>query len=333
MSDCETSGGAGCGRPALSVIIPTYNRCAILRNCLEALMRQTVPAGTFEVIVSDDGSSDETRSVAESAAARNGTLIQYLRQPNKGASAARNQAIRKSQGEILLFINDDTLAVPTMVEEHIRTHAAYQGEQYAVLGRITISPEVPPSLFSKMHLDASFDMLRGKRELDWRAFFTCNLSVKRSFLLKHGLFEEQFKVLHEDLELAERLSHKGLRIIYIEKMLGTHYHHITEKDFLNNARQDGESLARWYRKSPHLGRELAALGLYSTLPLPGRIRYFIADAVINRYSMPLLKSVARSLAATNEEIARKLYSKIYQALKRRAIRAELSRTPQGRSRP
>src|SRR5689334_10888013 len=94
--------------PRLTVIIPTFNRASTLRKCLAALARQTCGADLYEVIVADDGSTDDTRAVAEEAGVR------CLHQPNSGANAARNRAIAESRGEILLFINDDIIAVEAM---------------------------------------------------------------------------------------------------------------------------------------------------------------------------------------------------------------------------
>ena len=59
--------------------------------------------------------------------------------------------------------------------------------------------------FAKLHLDANFSLWKGQTELDWRAFYTCNVSVKKSFLVKFGLFEESLRY-HEDVELGARLA-------------------------------------------------------------------------------------------------------------------------------
>lgn len=307
----------------ISIIIPTYNRGNILKMCLDALAGQTVPSDYFEVIVSDDGSQDNTREVTESFATGKLKNVKYLRQPNRGASAARNLAIRESKGRFLLIINDDTIATEKLVEEHLLVHRLHPEEIFAVLGRVTISEEVPPSIFARLHLDASFKTVDGQVELDWRAFITCNLSVKKSFLLRHELFEEKMRVLHEDLELGERLSHHGLKIIYRPEALGYHYHYIDENNFLSSAKQEGKSLAVWYKKSPHLKKELASLGFYLTMPLYKRPRYVVADLLINRLTISVFLPLARRLAHTHEGLSLKLYLKIYQSLKRVAIRNEL----------
>jgi len=309
----------------ISVIIPTYNRVSVLKKCLEALSAQSIPINTYEVIVSDDGSADDTRKITENMIADSLCSIKYLWQSNKGANAARNNAIRASKGSILLFINDDTIAIPTMLEQHLQSHRRYPDENIAVLGRMTISAEVPYSIFSKLHLDANYDLWKGKKELDWLAFYTCNISVKKSFLLKYGLFEESIRY-HEDVELSERLSHFGLRIIYNPEALGYHYHYLKEEEYLNVAKKEGIALAKWYKKSPHLKKELALIGLQTTSGLSKKIKYFIGDLMINSLTRPLVIFFARISGKMNENLSLMLYRKIYQSIKRESVRQELKKT-------
>jgi GT2 family glycosyltransferase len=308
----------------LTVIIPTYNRSSVVMRCLGALLRQTLPTDTFEVIVSDDGSTDDTRERTGEVSKAVSLHIGYLWQSNKGANGARNRAIEAARGRILLFINDDTIASTDMLEQHLRSHSQYPEEQCAVLGLVTVSPEVPHSLFSNLHLDASYRLWQGKRELDWRAFYTCNVSVKRSFLLKHGLFEEQIRY-HEDIELAARLSRFGLKVMFNPEAVGYHYHLLTEEEYLKMARKDGEALAAWYRKSPHQAYELSLAGLHLTAPLLKKVKYFIGDLAVNAATIPLLLKAARYFARSHQTVSLLLYTKIYQSLKRSTVRKEMRR--------
>jgi glycosyltransferase involved in cell wall biosynthesis len=309
---------------SLSVIIPTYNRAETLERCLEALARQTTPVNNFQVIVADDGSEDDTRERVKRFEKGVFTHIHYLWQPNSGQNAARNRAIRESQGDILLFINDDTIATPTMLEEHIIWQQLFPRENIAILGRVTISPEVPLTLFAKLHLDTAYDQWTEKIELDWHAFYTCNVSVKKTFLLKYGLFNENIRY-NDDLELAERLSHHGFSIIYNPESLGYHYHYLSEKAYLDLAKLSGKTLAVWYKESPHLKKELASIGLYMTAPFAKRLKYLIGDVLINKATMPLIILLARYFADSREYISLLLYRKIYKALERENIRDEMRR--------
>lgn len=91
-------------QPTVSVIIPTYNRKESLLHTLDSLSRQTYPAERFEVIVVDDGGSDGTDQIVQTAYP---FRLRYLCQENQGSAAARNYGAVQSRGDILAFIDDD----------------------------------------------------------------------------------------------------------------------------------------------------------------------------------------------------------------------------------
>ncbi|MBA4417140.1 MAG: glycosyl transferase [Syntrophus sp. (in: bacteria)] len=305
-----------------TVIIPTHNRAEILVKCIQALGCQTIPPDTYELIVSDDGSEDDTRDRVKTVAGEVLCPVQYLYQTNQGANKARNQAINRALGRILLFINDDSIATPTMLEQHKSTHMQYAAENVGVLGRVMISPEVPPSLFAKLHLDASYNLWDEQNEVDWRAFYTCNVSVKKRFLMAYGLFDETLRY-HEDVELSERLSRHGLMLIYNKKALSYHDHFLTEEGYLRTAGLDGKALAMWHKKSPSLRKELAFFGFAQTCSPALKIKHKLGDILINKATIPFLLRTARFLSKRCEGAALLVYSKVYQALKREAARNEL----------
>ncbi len=308
----------------ISVIVPTHNRADIVVMCLKSLRSQSLPADLFEVIVSDDGSDNDIQPRIQNFLDDSSFNCVYLRQEKAGANPARNNAIKHSRGEILLLINDDILASAKMLEEHFNTHKKYPAESDAVLGKVTIHPSIKDSFFTALHLDASFDLWEGRKILDWKAFYTCNISVKKSFLDKYGYFDTGLN-WHEDLELSERLSHHNLRVIYNPDALGYHYHNLDETQFLNIAEKEGKALAIWHKKSPHLKKTLASIGFYPGLPFYNRIKYIFADIIMNKYSISLFIPLARSLQGKHPHQATALYRKIFQSIKRESIRDELQK--------
>lgn len=90
----------------VSVVIPTYNRSAFLRDAIDSVLCQQEAA--FELIVVDDGSSDDTEKIVESY----GTAAQYVRQSNSGVSAARNKGLAIACGEWLAFLDSDDFWLP-----------------------------------------------------------------------------------------------------------------------------------------------------------------------------------------------------------------------------
>lgn len=308
--------------PMISVIIPTFNRANILLRTLTALCEQDMPLDQYEVVVADDGSSDATQRVVEEFSNGAPVRIEYSWDSNQGANAARNRAIARARGHILVIINDDTVPIQTFLSCHAALHHRYPQQEVAALGRMTISPEVPYSLFTECHLDAWFAQFTNKQELGWKGFVTCNLSVKRTFLEAFGMFEEGLR-WHEDIELGERLSRHGLRVFYLPEALGYHLHHLREKDFLGVAEREGRALADWYFKAPSLASKMAQVGLHTHASASKRLLYRVADAMLNAWTFPYCVQVARILTYAKPETARMIYLKLYQSRKRRATRARL----------
>jgi glycosyltransferase involved in cell wall biosynthesis len=125
-------------RNLVSVIIPTYNRSSLLAETLDSVVRQSYRP--LEVIVVDDGSSDDTREMMERWIGEHssgaGLRISFLRQPNSGAPAARNLGLIESRGEFIQFLDSDDLLAERKVElcvaalsEDARAQLAYGATQ------------------------------------------------------------------------------------------------------------------------------------------------------------------------------------------------------------
>src|SRR5262245_27959567 len=102
----------------ISVIIPTYNRAERLRACLEALNRQTQPGSDFEVVVVVDGSTPETFQLLASLTTPY-TLV-VISQNHLGQCQALNRGVEAARGRYCLFLDDDMLASPQLIAEHLR---------------------------------------------------------------------------------------------------------------------------------------------------------------------------------------------------------------------
>ena len=224
------------GEPALSVIIPTYNRRDELRQTLEALAAQDFPAAEFEVIVADDGSSDGS---AEVAASFDGPLrLTYVWQDDLGyrAAAARNLGARQAAAPVLAFLDCGTLAGPGFVGGHLAAHAApgrraVAGYCYGFdslrkdkwvpdsFGTVSL-PEVvrrnadAPQFLDIRHSEferVGFDLM--KFAVPWSHFATANCSMRATEFWAVGGFDEMFKAWGmEDTELGYRLFHNGVAL-------------------------------------------------------------------------------------------------------------------------
>src|SRR5688572_22302626 len=97
----------------VSVVIPTYNYGRFIAVAIESILRQTRPP--LEIIVVDDGSTDETASVVESF----GDAVKYVRQENAGVCAARNRGAAESRGDVIAFLDSDDSWEPTALERQV----------------------------------------------------------------------------------------------------------------------------------------------------------------------------------------------------------------------
>jgi GT2 family glycosyltransferase len=223
----------------ISVVIATFRRCDVLKVTLERLTDQTASTDTFDVLVVDDGSPDGTAETVESLKARVPYELTYLWHENRGPGYTQNRGIREASGDLVLLMADDIWATPDLVERHLKAHAEYPQQYIAVLGKVLQSPEMPQTVVQRHWDPFHYDRLEGMQKLDGVHFFACNISIKKNFMLEHGLFRERAGAAHEDIELGYRLGQVGLEIIYDEKALAYHYHPETLEGICRRAYERG----------------------------------------------------------------------------------------------
>jgi GT2 family glycosyltransferase len=210
-------------RPYFSVVVPTYNRLDRLRRVIAAFERQAYPSEAYELIVVSDGSSDGTDAYLETF--RSTMQLRWLTQVNQGPAAARNAGVRTAVGEFILFVDDDVVPEPQLLEEHARSHHE-AGRDVVVLGPL-LTPEgfemAPWVRWEQEMLMKQYSaMLRGDWEATARQFYTGNASLRRSHILAAGGFDESFRRA-EDVELAYRLASNGLEFVFNIKAAGMHF--------------------------------------------------------------------------------------------------------------
>lgn len=294
----------------LSVIIPTFNRAQILRKTLQGYCNQSDSRNILEVIVIDDGSTDETSSVVEECSRGLALPLRYLHQENSGLAAARNHAIREARGELLLLGDDDIIPSSAMVAEHVSWHDRYPEPSVGILGYVTWAPEVHPTPFMKWSglygPQFSFGCFKPGMELDFRYGYFCNTSIKTTFLRQTGYFSETFRQYGwEDIEFSYRLSQNGYRLLYNPAAYGYHYKYET----FENTRRRVEAL---YRAWPVFAETEAGRCFLSSRPVRDRSGWrelLLKRALrsLKSLSMPLL----RPLVDTRLPLPGWLYDRIF----------------------
>jgi GT2 family glycosyltransferase len=296
----------------ISVIIPTYNRAELLEKTLRAYVEQSGDHQICEVLVVDDGSRDHTAAVVEEWS-KNPTLsVRYLKQENHGIASARNHAIRKAKGELLLFGDDDVIPGCDMVAHHVAWHDRHPEPNAGLLGLVTWAPEVnatPFMVWSGLYgPQFNFGYFAEDLELDFRHAYFCNTSVKASFLAQNGVFDETFRQYGwEDIELGYRLCTKGYRLLYSSEAVGYHYKFET----FENARQRIETL---YSTWPVFAKTEAGKRFLELWQVQTAASVTFAEAIVKTLARPLKVAampLLRVLADTRIPLPHRLYDMVF----------------------
>jgi glycosyltransferase involved in cell wall biosynthesis len=255
----------------ITVAIITYNWPAALERVLESLARQTrLPD---EVIVTDDGSTGETRQVIERVAATFPVRLVHLWQPDDGArmSRARNRAIAAATGDYVIILDGDMVAEPHFVADHeaFATRGCYvQGSRVlsdeALTRRMLADGSVRASFFTP-GIERRRHTLRMPMLARWyakpsqktRGIKSCNMGFWRDDLLALNGFNEGMTGWgREDTELVTRAFHAGLlRRDLRFSALATHLYHRTRKNIVDNPND------RILDETRRLGRVRCELGV------------------------------------------------------------------------
>jgi glycosyltransferase involved in cell wall biosynthesis len=116
------------GQQRVSVIVPTYNRARYLRECLDSLLAQTIPA--WEILLVDDGSEDDTPAIAASY----GQRLRHFRKENGGKPSAVNMALAEVTGTLIWLFDDDDVALPDAIESRLAALHAVPGAAFVYSG-------------------------------------------------------------------------------------------------------------------------------------------------------------------------------------------------------
>jgi len=186
----------------ISVVIPTCKRPELLCRCLDAVFAQTLDPRAFEVIVVDDGHSDDTLAVVDAFRARPGPTVRFVRpRHGRGPAVARNAGWRAAYGKIIAFTDDDTVPAPDWLE---RGERALLPGIVALCGRVAVPRTGADGRRGDDYRPTDHELMT--RGLETAEFVTANAFVRRSALLSVGGFDERFlRAWREDSDLQFRL--------------------------------------------------------------------------------------------------------------------------------
>ena len=197
----------------ISIIVPVYNNPSDLRECLSALIASSCPRS--EMIVVDDGSTDDTPSVATDM----GVAVLRLAK-NSGPSAARNYGVRHARGEIIFFVDADVVVMPGAVSRVLKTFNE-KPDVDAVFGSYDACPRANGVVSQYRNLLHHFVHQTGNPEAS--TFWAGCGAVRRAAFEEIGGFDEKrFARRIEDIELGYRLRKARYRILLDKGLQGTH---------------------------------------------------------------------------------------------------------------
>ncbi len=195
----------------LSVIIPTRNRADLLQMALQSLQAQTLPVDQFEILVIDNGSTDNTQQVVESFQQQSGN-IRYCFDSTPGLHVGRHRGLQEARGEVLVYADDDIRATPTWlaaIAENFAdpTVAMVGGNNYpdfketppcwleTLWQRPALGGQVIPSL-------SVLSLPDGRRDFSPNLVWGCNFSIRKPVVLEAGGF-------HPDAMPQELIRFRG----------------------------------------------------------------------------------------------------------------------------
>jgi glucosyl-dolichyl phosphate glucuronosyltransferase len=205
----------------LSAIVPTHNRAEVLRRCLETLREQAVDPSAFEVIVVDDGSTSSIEPTVSEVSAEGPIAMRCERQPLSGLNTARNRGAAVARGEVLAFLDDDTLVSPGWAGALLRSFR--DPDCAAVGGRVKLGLPAPPPrwLAGRAYYLAEYELGADPRWLgDDPLPVGANCAVRRTDFDRVGGFRPGLDrigrslVSNGDTDFFRRLRATGARLRY-----------------------------------------------------------------------------------------------------------------------
>ena len=206
----------------ISIIIPAYNAAETLPDCLAGLKAQTLGPADYEIIIVDDGSTDQTAQLAHQAGVR------VVSQANGGAAAARNYGAQIAQGELLLFTDADCIPTPNWAAAMSApftdptiagAKGAYRTKQAELTAR-----------FVQLEYQDKYDRMAGLAAIDF--VDTYSAAYRREVFLALGGFDTTFPGASvEDQEFSFRLTEAGHRLVFVPQAIVWHRHDRTVAEY------------------------------------------------------------------------------------------------------
>lgn len=257
--------------PKVSVVVASYNGARTLQACLDSLGRLNYP--NYEVILVDDGSTDDTMQIAKQFSA-----VRTIRhEKNRGLSVARNTGIAAAKGEIVAFTDSDCRADEDWL--HYLVAALVDGNFAGVGGHNLLPPEDSPVAAAVMVSPGGpAHVMLSDREAEHIP--GCNMAFYKWALEEIGGFDPVFTKAGDDVDLCWRLQERGHKIGFSSAGFVWHYRRSTVRAYLRQQAGYGEAEALLLRKHPEYFNQIGRSIWRGRIYAPGSLGVSGARAII-----------------------------------------------------
>lgn len=233
-----------------SVIVPTFNRACEIKELLDSLTKQTISKDLFEVLIVDDGSTDETSEVVNDFFDNSDLNLRFLKQDHKGPGEARNYGMKDARGEYLLFIDSDCiadkdwlLAYKRRLENEERKPAGFGGPDRVLSSFSPVQKAIDYSMTSFITTGG----IRGHSKKKISKYYprSFNMGVRKDVYEKIG---GMGKLRHgQDIEFSHRIISTGEPVIKVEDAVVYHKRRMSIKKFFRQVFNWGVARINLYK--------------------------------------------------------------------------------------
>ena len=275
----------------VSVVVPTRNRAANLRQCLRSLLSQNYPLESYEIIVVDNGSTDNTFNVVmESAERISHPPIRLIRQATRGLNRARNAGIAAASGDPICFVDDDVIASPGWLSAMVAGFSCHpEAGCFGGPIRLRLEGKAPRMCGTEPLGETELEL--GYEERVVSAVWGANMAVTKAALDGCGYFDERIEIYGDEEEWERRLISRGGSVIYLPRawvwhrrsaeslriraLLRSRFHRgIKQTEFRHHQReavQTGGEFKLFCRGLGHAVRSRCCWGLLAASESAGRV--------------------------------------------------------------
>lgn len=292
--------------PKVSIIIPAYNIAPYLERCLESVRCQTFK--NLQIIIIDDGSTDQTGMIADSFAERD-KRFHVIHKENRGVSAARKTGLEKAEGDYIGFVDGDDYIEPEMYEKLVELAVEYSAD-IAHCGYQMVFPD-------------RVDLYHGTGELRIQDSHTAVKDLLEGTMVEPGLVNKLYRhdlfkgieydseiVINEDLLLNFLLFHRVYRSVFLDEPL---YHYMVRKNSASTSKWNEHKVMDPVRVLEKMRREeknQELRALINNRYIYQLVRVIIFRSNDNKTLLRKLRQIARDkLAAEYETLDRSRISK------------------------